>query len=248
MAQQQFDAQMDQTITRRVQDAKNAGVHPLYALGAASGASPTISTGQGRGNPAGNALTSMANTLNSLETNKAQAARDHAQAQLFDSERKRIEQDLNGRGQDAEAQVKSGEATDAIGRTIIPMGNDPAQLSITRPAEDTAQKAPGVRAGETPVWVDVRGADGLMTRTLNPELEWDELIHPGVIVYGWNRFWRGMQQNLAYAKRKLKEAGLSDQQILNQVNKIKKRAQREFSLRSQGRPGGTQRNHRTRKR
>lgn len=39
-AQDQFDAQMDQTIQRRVADAKQAGIHPLYALGASPGASP----------------------------------------------------------------------------------------------------------------------------------------------------------------------------------------------------------------
>lgn len=104
-AQRQFDAQMDESVQRRVKDAKAAGVHPLFALGASAGASPTISAqGESRGDPMQSALSSMAETLNSLETNKAQAARDHAQAQLFDSERKRIEQDLNTRGQDSEAQ------------------------------------------------------------------------------------------------------------------------------------------------
>lgn len=45
-AQYQFDQQMDYSIQRRVADAKKAGIHPLYALGASPGASPTIMAGQ----------------------------------------------------------------------------------------------------------------------------------------------------------------------------------------------------------
>ena len=44
-AQAQFDAQMDESIQRRVKDAELAGIHPLFAMGASSGASPTISAG-----------------------------------------------------------------------------------------------------------------------------------------------------------------------------------------------------------
>lgn len=101
-AQHQFNQQMDHSIRRRVEDAKRAGIHPLFALGASSGASPTI-TAQGDSNPMGNALNAMAQTLNSLETNRASARRDEAEAALLDSERKRIEQELaNGsRGSDA---------------------------------------------------------------------------------------------------------------------------------------------------
>lgn len=104
-AQHQFNQQMDHSVRRRVEDAKRAGIHPLFALGASAGASPTISAqGDGGGNPMGAALNAMASTLNSLETNKAQAKKDEAEAALMDSERARIEQELKGgRGADAEA-------------------------------------------------------------------------------------------------------------------------------------------------
>lgn len=235
-AQKQFDAQMDQSIQRRVKDAKSAGVHPLFALGASVGSSPTISSSSSepQGSPAQAALSSMAAQLGIIEGNRAAAKRDEAQAALFDSERKRIEMGLNYKTQDNEALTVFGNPRklDAVGRPIIPQGNDPSALSIVRPAEDTAQKAPGVRAGETPMWVDVRGADGKTTRTLNPELEWDELIHPGVITFGWNRFWRGMRQNLEYARYKLLQAGLSDQQIAREFARIKRRAKQEFNKRA----------------
>lgn len=48
MQQAQFDAAMDETIQRRVADARMAGIHPLAALGSSPGAGPTI-TGAGLG-------------------------------------------------------------------------------------------------------------------------------------------------------------------------------------------------------
>ena len=45
-SQKQFDALMDQSVTRRVGDARRAGVHPLFALGASVG-SPGNSPFQG---------------------------------------------------------------------------------------------------------------------------------------------------------------------------------------------------------
>lgn len=63
MAQAQFDAQMDQTIQRRVADAKQAGIHPLYALGASSGASPTISGQAETGSHMGDAIASAGGAL-----------------------------------------------------------------------------------------------------------------------------------------------------------------------------------------
>lgn len=45
-AKKQFNEQMDNSVSRRVEDAKQAGVHPLFALGASVGASPTIQATQ----------------------------------------------------------------------------------------------------------------------------------------------------------------------------------------------------------
>lgn len=101
-AQRQFDAQMDQSVQRRVKDAKNAGVHPLFALGASVGASPTISAdATPQGSPMQSALTNMAKHLGVIEQNRASARRDEAEAALLDSERARIEQDLKTKGSDS---------------------------------------------------------------------------------------------------------------------------------------------------
>lgn len=225
MAQAQFDAQMDQTLQRRVKDAQLAGIHPLFGLGASANVSPTLSAG-GDSSSAG---APMANALGKAGGMLAQAsiAKTQAEAQLAAAQAARIRQDMDSQGRDAAALTVFGDPRkiDAVGRTVTPSNpSDPAALAITRPAEDTAQKAPGVRAGETPLWVEIRGADGKLTRTLNPELEWDELIHPAVITYGWNRFWRGMKQNLDYVSYQLKKAGLSDQQIAAQLRRIQQDA------------------------
>lgn len=81
-AQYQFDQQMDYSIQRRVADAKKAGIHPLYALGASPGASPTMSmsgqhdSGSGLGDGIASAGSAIATGLQNKQAN------DIAQAQL----------------------------------------------------------------------------------------------------------------------------------------------------------------------
>lgn len=122
-AQAQFNAQMDQSIQRRVIDAKKAGVHPLFALGASVGASPTISAGadnsmasgvEAAAQQTGNALQSWGNRkiaaverdlgIRQAEANisRTEAERDLALAQAAAStdamlrQRANVTQDLNG--------------------------------------------------------------------------------------------------------------------------------------------------------
>ena len=103
-SQKQFDAQMDQSVQRRVADAKKAGIHPLFAMGASVGTSPTLSaSGAPRASghsSMGNAISKMASTLGVIEQNRASAKRDEAEAALMDSERARIEQDAASQGRD----------------------------------------------------------------------------------------------------------------------------------------------------
>lgn len=219
LSQAQFDAQMDESVQRRVKDAQAAGVHPLFALGASAGASPTISAPGGyKQDPKGAALSAMATTLNSLETNQAQARRDNAQAMLFDSERRRIEQSLNAEGQDQKALTVFGDPkrVDALGNVI----NQPpgVQLnpdgSMTVPPEIPAQSSPGVRAGPIPQVLQVQIGPGEVVNVPTEEAWGDDLTSPKTISMIYHHLKRSPKQAWLYAKRKGRELGLSDQQII----------------------------------
>lgn len=78
-AQQQFDQQMDHSVRRRVEDAKRAGIHPLYALGASSGASPTIMAGQ---HSSGSGISDAAAAIGSGLAQSSQHKQDTRAAEL----------------------------------------------------------------------------------------------------------------------------------------------------------------------
>lgn len=197
-AQRQFDAQMDQSVTRRVRDAKNAGVHPLFALGASVGASPTISSNdpQSTGNPMGSALQAMASTLNSLETNRAQAARDNAEAALLDSERKRLEQTLSSgaQGSDSEALrvVEKGVKTYPY----------PGDAGYHGPAtyyspEIPMSQRPGVQAGTYPTRIQVTDEAGNTYTLPSPDLGMDEIGQIEYVMGVPGRMWKNISGNLS---------------------------------------------------
>lgn len=104
--QSNFNTQMDNTIQRRVADAKAAGLHPLYSMGMGSGASSqpiTINDSigpalQNAGQSVNSALARM-QTVDEKTTQdlthaliKAQTHQAEAQAMLTDSERIRMMQ------------------------------------------------------------------------------------------------------------------------------------------------------------
>lgn len=167
LAKYQFNAQMNQSVQRRVKDAEAAGIHPLFALGASVGASPTASTNGPTGDAgvASRGLLALADQLGTVGMNRAAARRDEAEAQLLDSERKRIEQTLNTQGRD--------------GVKTFPYGPANPKLAFG-PAEYVAPqipkaKAPGVTAGITPATTDYQFPDGRTIRTYSSELEADEI-------------------------------------------------------------------------
>lgn len=138
-AQAQFDAQMDETIQRRVKDATKAGLHPLFALGASPGASPTAHiSGQsdagthlaeGIANAAGIAGRAMERAQ--MRVLSTQADKNFAEANLANSKAAREQQAAIaaphtiqsgigpltfGPGQNIEdAESYIGEAADALG-------------------------------------------------------------------------------------------------------------------------------------
>lgn len=191
-AQRQFDAQMDQSVQRRVKDAKAAGVHPLFALGASSGASPTISAqgGSSSSNPMGAALARMASTLGVIEQNKASAKKDEAEAALMDSERARIEQEMNSRGQPG----PGGKGESTVRTFPLPDSNPIGEAVYFKP-QYPKSKSTGVVAGEMPGTVDVRMPDGRKVNIINPDANMDEIsqfdyayqraVHKGADVFDW---------------------------------------------------------------
>lgn len=129
-SKRQFEIQANEAIQRRVADARKAGVHPLFALGASANISPTISAGASNsmgdavsraGAQIGDMLASrsgrehqktlqtmqLAQGAADLRRTNAATALDMAQTQLALSEAKR-------------AQVNANASQDGIGVTEVP--------------------------------------------------------------------------------------------------------------------------------
>lgn len=230
LSQQQFNAQMDQSIQRRVADAKKAGVHPLFALGASAGASPTMSTSQPDSSMQ-NALGSIARQLGVIQQNKASAARDAAEAAYLDAQRRKLEQTMNSE----QDQLKLGGdvAKDALGRVVTPYdptgvlgGRDP--LVNVRPVDVPAQAKPGLRAGAEPSMVKVTLPGGREISVPNQDI-FEEITSPSTLV-GLGKFVLGMTDQeiagyakslLNYVKRHGVKAGISDQQLIQRFKKYR---------------------------
>lgn len=163
----QFEQQMDHALRRRVEDAKRAGVHPLFAMGASVGASPTMQAGNPpTGSAVGDAIARLGEAMGTVGMNRAAARRDEAEAQYLDSLKKRIESDLNSRGRD-------GARTYAYGEKEAPA----LQFG---PAEFFAPQVPsmsrkGVAAGQHPRDIDIMLPDGRTIQIYNPDLGLDEI-------------------------------------------------------------------------
>jgi hypothetical protein len=152
----QFDQQMNESITRRVADAKNAGVHPLFALGASVGASPTMSFGGGSsGSP-------RLSGLNLLMSEILEATKDEKKANVKSSE-------ADAMLKNAQAAKIAGDAA-SRGRDMDPFG-DATYYSPEIPKS----KMPGVVAGERPGTIDIKMPDGRTVRTYDPDLGLDEI-------------------------------------------------------------------------
>ncbi|AXL15096.1 hypothetical protein [Microviridae sp.] len=172
-SQAQFNAQMDQSVQRRVADAKAAGIHPLFAMGASVGASPTITAGQApRMGNAQRAAASFAESLGMREMNAAAAARDLAEAQLLNSERARLDQAQAATGRDLVEQntVEPGRIRPGTGL-----------YDIYRP-EIPESKAPGVRAGPIPENIQIKDKSGRNMEVLNPDAGLDEIAQVDYVV------------------------------------------------------------------
>lgn len=167
LAREQFNAQMDESVQRRVKDATAAGVHPLFALGASVGASPTTLAGSSNDVGAtGRAVSSIANRLADaqIRAQEASAAKDEAEAQLTDSIHKRVQQDLAAQGRDG---VKVGSQ----GVTVGPVAENPAHFIPEVPTRDKT----GYETGRAPAQRKLRMPDGREVTIFSESAQADEI-------------------------------------------------------------------------
>lgn len=166
LAKYQFDAQMDQTIQRRVADAEKAGIHPLFAMGASAGASPTSSvTNSGAGGKAAAALSEELTRAQIRKTN-AEADTEVAEARVLSSAAQ-ADQALASTGRDLPAQAKAGLVAGE------PDAGNPKVEILPRAV--TATKERGVAAGRAPLFEEFVDDKGNVIRTYSTDSQMDEL-------------------------------------------------------------------------
>lgn len=182
-AQGQFDSQMDESVQRRVKDAQAAGIHPLFAMGASVGASPTISGGNAQppsGSGMGAAISRLANNLGMVAQNRASAAKDIAETQLMDSERRLLEQELSSQGRDG---IKTYPYGAKPGADISFQNGKFGPHEYYSP-EVPYSSSPGVRAGQIPGTIEALMPDGKKVSLISPDLNMDEISQ---VDYVWQR-------------------------------------------------------------
>ncbi|UDN67658.1 DNA pilot protein [robinz microvirus RP_86] len=139
-------------IARRVRDAQEAGIHPLFALGSSVGYSPVLQT-----RSAGGALSSLGNTVQSIALDAeakrsagvvspldaaqiraltAQANRDEALAQQALSEVAKNRSAVNGSG------IGRGEIVEDELLGLGPYQEQPAQVTAARPSDPSTAAGP----------------------------------------------------------------------------------------------------------
>lgn len=183
-------------VTRRVRDARRAGVHPLYALGSAGSISPTMVAGAPYGASADALGTGLQDVAGYVERERAERAaastpvsaseqrireaqarsleasahRDETAAQLNIAEATRAYQDLAARGRDAAARGAVGDGPNI-------WAGSPMDPTVPRGGFDLA---PMIQTS-TPIG---------SRRLVNPEVYDDELTPTLMtIMQGWRNIW-----------------------------------------------------------
>lgn len=203
-------------IRWKVKDAKKAGIHPLYALGASSNISPTLPAGDTLGASVAEAAASVGRGMVGKK-----------QSELIDQQiqESKSRQMLN----EAQSVALAGQDTARQGaRTFGDANLDVAMGVQTWPPPDSKQEIvevvptqvpttkPGDRstkAGNQPFFVEYTRKDGTIGRALNPDLGMDEVgqvyvaaaegKHWAKKMWTAFRLTRKMQAKIAdYARRK----------------------------------------------
>lgn len=177
-SKRQFRAQMDESIQRRVKDAEKAGVHPLFALGASVGASPTLqagTTGGGIGDAleaAGRAASGYGLAMTQKKLADAQAGKDEAQRMLYDAQRKKIEQELASQGRDGVSTFPVGTYPDAAAQLMYgPVETVAPKQSTTRPGD------PSTRSGMPATYIESYAGDGYVLRSLDQDVHQADMVN-----------------------------------------------------------------------
>lgn len=218
-ARRMFQQQMDESIQRRVADAKKAGIHPLFALGASVGASPTLMAGQSTsGSALGEGIAEAGRTLTryasakadrtaqaamqaaSIRSANASATRDEAEAMLAASQAKKLQQELTSRGHDGFRTFPAG-VKPYVGGEELAYG--PAEVEMARVP---TSKATGLEAGNPPSQRDYVLPDGRTVRLNTSGMELDEIKQ---IDYVYQRAIHKATDAMVAIRRKLEELGLA---------------------------------------
>lgn len=185
-SKRQFDVQTNQLIQKRVADAKAAGVHPLFALGASVGASPTTAVGGGNptGSVAGDALQGLGAIIS--RQMEAEAKKSEAEAQLAASKAKTLEAASNTRQDGAVLSTNPVTGDPDVlfgppppGTKYGPPGEGP---HLVVPPEVPAKSSPGTAAGRHPLFILVEDALGRTFRIFNPDM-FDDIMTPAFMSY-----------------------------------------------------------------
>lgn len=183
LQKEQFNAQMDESIQRRVKDAQEAGIHPLFAMGASVGASPTTTTGQPTGSAVGDAVGRISERVArskrlapldaaQIRSATAQATRDEAEASLLNAERAKLTQEFQSRGRDGVETYPLPEMRYGPGEFIAP--------------QVIQKQKTGVEAGNHALWREVEMADGHKIRIIGEGAMGGEELNQILIPFqGW---------------------------------------------------------------
>jgi hypothetical protein len=207
MAQSQFRQQMDHSIRRRVEDAKRAGVHPLFALGASVSASPTLSAQQPTGSALGDALRGIGGRIASaqLDSTKSETERNEAEAAYFRALAAKTSQDFTSRGRDgASVVMPPGASTDPAAAVRSPeVVYGPAEFFSP---QVPVSKKPGVQAGTTPAHQDYKVPGLGNIRILSQGLQADEIRQIDYVLKTLGRaFTTGSMKMYEFAKKRLQD-------------------------------------------
>lgn len=194
-AKRQFNINTNEAIQRRVKDAQEAGIHPLFALGGSVGTSPTSAIG-GTQQPQSRSQASLSGIADAAL--KASATeRNQAEAALLDAERARMQNAKPGLARtfpypnDEVVPETDWQPVQGLPKYV------PPEIPFESPTE------PGVQAGTHSLLIRLRAPDGTFYYTINPELGWDELLQPGTLYAGYQ--WLKKQYGAKAAEQKLRE-------------------------------------------